>query len=418
MLAGSVLAGVALPVRAAPLCARFRLSCSSTSPCRDAADLVGPHGFERAAAERSSRGSGGAPRLDRPRRRARRRRGGALDRADATASPSTRTSSSTARSARLLRLGGPPRRPRGDAGDDRPARPATCSAADGTPCAARVRARPTARSRRTASRGRARRALGADALARRRPAASLATRRRPLPARHVVGAGGHVHAPALPRGRARVALAERPGAVRRADRPWSRRAAAQVVGRVRHRPRPDDAGAARAARGRRTATCVVRFDGSPTAYRRGDGGENPTRASSAPTSTRFDYAAVRIAFDVSPLSHPRTGSATTSAARSPGSPRRPAGEHEIVAFAPTSPRGPKAIRAALAGHPRRARARPFLPFAHCWRDGWSRLGRPAVERFLGPFDVLHFTDWMYPPQRAGSARRRSTTSCRCASRSG
>jgi alpha-1,3-rhamnosyl/mannosyltransferase len=44
----------------------------------------------------------------------------------------------------------------------------------------------------------------------------------------------------------------------------------------------------------------------------------------------------------------------------------------------------------------------FLPFAHHWRTAWSRLGRPALERFLGRFDVLHFTDWMYPPQRAGA----------------
>jgi alpha-1,3-rhamnosyl/mannosyltransferase len=27
--------------------------------------------------------------------------------------------------------------------------------------------------------------------------------------------------------------------------------------------------------------------------------------------------------------------------------------------------------------------------------------RPAAERLLGAFDVLHFSDWMYPPQRAG-----------------
>ena len=33
--------------------------------------------------------------------------------------------------------------------------------------------------------------------------------------------------------------------------------------------------------------------------------------------------------------------------------------------------------------------------------GWSRLGRPAAERFLGRFDVLHFSDWLVPPQRSG-----------------
>src|SRR5439155_4598842 len=36
-----------------------------------------------------------------------------------------------------------------------------------------------------------------------------------------------------------------------------------------------------------------------------------------------------------------------------------------------------------------------------WRTAWSRLGWPPAERWLGPFDVLHFSDWMYPPQRGG-----------------
>jgi glycosyltransferase involved in cell wall biosynthesis len=35
------------------------------------------------------------------------------------------------------------------------------------------------------------------------------------------------------------------------------------------------------------------------------------------------------------------------------------------------------------------------------RVAWSRLGHPGVERLLGPVDVLHFSDWMYPPQRGG-----------------
>ena len=42
-----------------------------------------------------------------------------------------------------------------------------------------------------------------------------------------------------------------------------------------------------------------------------------------------------------------------------------------------------------------------LPFAHAWRTAWSVAGRPAAERWLGSFDALHYTDWMYPPQRAG-----------------
>ncbi len=109
---------------------------------------------------------------------------------------------------------------------------------------------------------------------------------------------------------------------------------------------------------------------------------------------------MRIAFDVSPLSHPRSGIGNYIRGSLAGLAEAARGEHEIVAFAPTSPRGMRAIPQALEGIPVELRLR-FLPFAHFWRQGWSRLGRPGVERFLGPIDVLHFSDWMYPPQRAG-----------------
>jgi len=109
---------------------------------------------------------------------------------------------------------------------------------------------------------------------------------------------------------------------------------------------------------------------------------------------------VRIALDVSPLSHPRTGIGNYLRGAIGGLAEAAGGEHELVAFAPTSPQGLKAIPAALEGIPLDLRLR-FLPFAHFWRQGWSRLGRPPVERFLGPVDVLHFSDWMYPSQRAG-----------------
>jgi glycosyltransferase involved in cell wall biosynthesis len=109
---------------------------------------------------------------------------------------------------------------------------------------------------------------------------------------------------------------------------------------------------------------------------------------------------VRIAFDVSPLSHPRTGVGNYIRGSLAGLVEAAGDEHEVVAFAPTSPQGLKRIPEALAGIPVETRLR-FLPFAHVWRQGWSRLGRPPAERFLGPVDVLHFTDWMYPPQRGG-----------------
>ena len=109
---------------------------------------------------------------------------------------------------------------------------------------------------------------------------------------------------------------------------------------------------------------------------------------------------MRIAFDVSPLSHPRTGIGNYIRGSLRGLAEAAAGDHELVAFAPTSPQGLRAIPRALQGIPVELRLR-FFPFAHFWRQGWSLLARPPVERFLGPVDVLHFSDWMFPPQRGG-----------------
>jgi len=109
---------------------------------------------------------------------------------------------------------------------------------------------------------------------------------------------------------------------------------------------------------------------------------------------------VRIAFDVSPLSHPRTGVGNYIRGSLAGLVEAAGSGNEIVPFAPTSPQGKRRIPEALAGIPVAPRLR-FLPFAHFWRQGWSRAGWPPVEQFLGPVDVLHFSDWMYPPQRGG-----------------
>ena len=113
-------------------------------------------------------------------------------------------------------------------------------------------------------------------------------------------------------------------------------------------------------------------------------------------------APVRIAFDVSPLSHERTGVNNYIRGSLAG----------LAEAAARERRHGRGVRAHLAGgpprDPRGARrgsrvelSLRTLPFAHAWRTAWSRLGYPPAERFLGAFDVLHFTDWMYPPQRAG-----------------
>jgi glycosyltransferase involved in cell wall biosynthesis len=109
---------------------------------------------------------------------------------------------------------------------------------------------------------------------------------------------------------------------------------------------------------------------------------------------------MRIAFDVSPLSHEPTGIGNYIRGSLAGLAEAAAGEHEIVAFAPTSPEGKRRIPQLLDGLPVTLKLR-LVPFAHYWRQAWSRAGRPAVERFLGPVDVLHYTDWMFPPQRGG-----------------
>lgn len=110
---------------------------------------------------------------------------------------------------------------------------------------------------------------------------------------------------------------------------------------------------------------------------------------------------MRIAFDVSPLSHERTGvnnyiRGTLGGLAAVASERG----HQIVAFAPTSAAGKRVIPEALGGIEVELRL-VALPGAHVWRSAWSMLGHPVAERWLGRFDALHFTDWMYPPQRAG-----------------
>ena len=109
---------------------------------------------------------------------------------------------------------------------------------------------------------------------------------------------------------------------------------------------------------------------------------------------------MRIAFDVSPLSHPATGIGNYLRGSLAGLVEAAAGEHEVVAFAPSSIRGPDRIRDAIAGIDVELRTWR-LPYSHAIRTVWSELGHPAAERLLGPLDVLHFSDWMFPPQRAG-----------------
>jgi glycosyltransferase involved in cell wall biosynthesis len=107
---------------------------------------------------------------------------------------------------------------------------------------------------------------------------------------------------------------------------------------------------------------------------------------------------VRIAYDVTPLSHPRTGVGNYILGALKGMAQAADGSHELVAFGPVSIRGRKLLDSTLADLPVERRI-ATVPFGHAVRTAWSRLGRPSAERFLGDMDVLHFTDWMVPPGR-------------------
>jgi glycosyltransferase involved in cell wall biosynthesis len=113
---------------------------------------------------------------------------------------------------------------------------------------------------------------------------------------------------------------------------------------------------------------------------------------------------VKIAYDVTPLSHPRTGVGNYILGALKGMVEAADGSDELVAFGPVSIRGRKLVDAALADL-RLERKIATVPFAHAVRTAWSGAGRPPAERFLGHLDVLHFTDWMVPP---GSPRVRAT----------
>jgi len=77
---------------------------------------------------------------------------------------------------------------------------------------------------------------------------------------------------------------------------------------------------------------------------------------------------MRIAFDVSPLSHERTGVNNYLRGSLRGLAEATPSD-EIVAFAPTSLHGPAAIREALAGIDVELRLLP-LPASHAVRTAW------------------------------------------------
>jgi glycosyltransferase involved in cell wall biosynthesis len=109
---------------------------------------------------------------------------------------------------------------------------------------------------------------------------------------------------------------------------------------------------------------------------------------------------VRIVVDVTPLALPRTGIGNYVLGMLRGL-TEVGPEHEVVAFSAVAPPGKRRIEEALDGVSVQQRLVLVPPKSHYWRTAWSRLGRGPVEWLAGPLDVFHFSDWMYPPQRAG-----------------
>jgi glycosyltransferase involved in cell wall biosynthesis len=107
---------------------------------------------------------------------------------------------------------------------------------------------------------------------------------------------------------------------------------------------------------------------------------------------------MRVVVDVTPLSHPRTG--IGNYLRGMLGALATVDDIELVAFGPVSAHGMQNVEAALDGLEVERRLK-VVPGAHLVRTAWSRAGRLGIERFVGPFDVFHFSDWMYPPQRGG-----------------
>ena len=107
---------------------------------------------------------------------------------------------------------------------------------------------------------------------------------------------------------------------------------------------------------------------------------------------------MRIVVDVSPLSHPRTGIGNYIRGILTG--LLEAGADDVVAFAPASTRGARNIDESLDGLAIERHLRT-LPVAYAWREAWSAVRRPRLERVVGEFDVFHLSDWLHAPQRGG-----------------
>src|SRR5438445_4694197 len=105
---------------------------------------------------------------------------------------------------------------------------------------------------------------------------------------------------------------------------------------------------------------------------------------------------IRLALDGTPLLGPRSGVGEVVGGIAPELARRPG--LEMVAYALTL-RG----RHDLVAHlPPGVRAATRAYSARLVRQAWLRSEHPRIERWTGPVDVVHSTNYVGPPTRARS----------------
>ena len=104
---------------------------------------------------------------------------------------------------------------------------------------------------------------------------------------------------------------------------------------------------------------------------------------------------MRLALDGTPLLGPRSGVGEVVSGILPELARRP--ELEVVAYALTL-RGRNDLAAAVP--PGVHAAARWFP-ARGVRQAWLRVEYPRVERWTGPVDVVHATNYVAPPTKAG-----------------
>ena len=126
---------------------------------------------------------------------------------------------------------------------------------------------------------------------------------------------------------------------------------------------------------------------------------------------------MRIAFDVSPLSHPRTGVGNYVLGSLSGLVEAAGEADEIVPFAVSGRWGSPHLRDALAGLPLEPRT-VTLPLAHAWRTAWSAvtvmnaLTRESTAAIRSRDAAVRSTgdSWPVAMRRAASPRPRSFSS--------